>query len=130
MRDGIAPGMESKIRLHRLRVSTSAWSSHIQAIYNLGLMKKRVSKPTPSPSAATAPITLSVDIGGTGIKMMALDASGKPVSDRFRALTPDNPTPERVLAVLDQLREQIPAFDRVSVGFPRRGQERNHAGGA
>ncbi|HEX4322092.1 MAG TPA: ROK family protein [Acidobacteriaceae bacterium] len=81
-------------------------------------MKKRVSKPTPSSSAATAPITLSVDIGGTGIKMMALDASGKPVSDRFRALTPENPTPERVLAVLDQLREQIPAFDRVSVGFP------------
>jgi polyphosphate glucokinase len=81
-------------------------------------MKKRVSKSTPSASAATAPITLSVDIGGTGIKMMALDASGKPLSDRFRALTPTDPTPERVLAILDQLREQIPAFDRVSVGFP------------
>jgi polyphosphate glucokinase len=91
-------------------------------IYNLFLMKKRISKPTPIPTSAatspTAPITLSVDIGGTGIKMMALDASGRPVSDRFRALTPPEPTPDRVLAVLDDLRAQVPAFDRVSVGFP------------
>jgi polyphosphate glucokinase len=83
-------------------------------------MKKRVSKATPAsaPVAPSSPITLSVDIGGTGIKMMALDASGKPVSDRFRALTPPEPTPERVLAVLDDLRAQIADFDRVSVGFP------------
>lgn len=82
-------------------------------------MKKRASKSS-SPSTSS-PITLSVDIGGTGIKMMALDASGKPVSERFRALTPEEPTPDRVLDVLDQLREQIEAqakFDRVSVGFP------------
>ena len=82
-------------------------------------MKKRVSKPTPSvPKAFSSPITLSVDIGGMGIKMMALDPSGKPVSERFRALTPEDPTPDRVLAILDDLRAQIPAFDRVSVGFP------------
>jgi len=87
-------------------------------------MKKRVSKPaassapSPAPQVHSAPITLSVDIGGTGIKMMALDASGKPVSDRFRALTPPEPTPERVLVVLNDLRSQIAAFDRVSVGFP------------
>ena len=91
-------------------------------IYNLFLMKKRVSNPTPKSTpenrAKSSPITLSVDIGGTGIKMMALDASGKPISDRFRALTPPDPTPERVLAVLDDLCRQVPPFDRVSVGFP------------
>jgi polyphosphate glucokinase len=79
-------------------------------------MKKpasKSSKPTP-----TSHITLSVDIGGTGIKMMALDDEGKPVTDRLRALTPDNPTPERVLKVLDELRAQITDFDRISVGFP------------
>src|SRR5277367_3838486 len=82
-------------------------------------MKKRISKPkTSTPQSFSSPITLSVDIGGTGIKMMALDSAGKPVSDRFRALTPPDPTPERVLEVLDQLREQVPKFDRVSVGFP------------
>ena len=79
-------------------------------------MKKRASKL--APSAAPAPLTLSVDIGGTGIKMMVLDASGKPVTDRLRALTPTKPTPERVLELLDQMRAQMPDFDRVSVGFP------------
>ena len=95
-----------------------------QAVYNLLLMKKRVSKPAPktvrkpAPKADHLPITLSVDIGGTGIKMMTLDVHGKPLSDRFRALTPEDPTPERVLAVLDDLRAQVGEFDRVSVGFP------------
>jgi len=59
-----------------------------------------------------------VDIGGTGIKMMLLDPVGKPISDRMRALTPTNPTPERVLTVLGQMQAQLGVFDRVSVGFP------------
>src|SRR5580692_6497667 len=79
-------------------------------------MKKPVTKS--ASKTATSPITLSVDIGGTGIKMMTLDVNGKPVSDRFRALTPEDPTPDRVLDVLDDLRAQVGEFDRVSVGFP------------
>jgi polyphosphate glucokinase len=87
------------------------------------LMKKRVSilatPPVQPPARVTqGPITLSVDIGGTGIKVMLLDSTGKPISDRMRALTPDNPTPARVLKVLEALQAQLPAFDRVSVGFP------------
>jgi polyphosphate glucokinase len=85
-------------------------------VYNRVLMKKQSSK-----RAAVVPIshiTLSVDIGGTGIKMMALDDEGKPFTDRLRALTPENPTPDRVLKVLDELRAQITDFDRISVGFP------------
>lgn len=85
-----------------------------RGIYNLVLMKKKVTKPTPLP----AHITLSVDIGGTGIKMMALDNAGKPLTERIRALTPENPTPERVLKLLEEMRAQLPDFDRVSVGFP------------
>ena len=50
--------------------------------------------------------------------MMALDPAGKPITDRMRALTPQNPTPERLIAVLEQMREQMPIFDRASVGFP------------
>lgn len=87
-------------------------------------MKKRISKPTavkkPSARAISeaSPITLSVDIGGTGLKMMALDPQGKPVTERLRTLTPKNPTPHRLIAALEEMREQMPAFDRVSVGFP------------
>lgn len=81
---------------------------------------KTATSSTASVAIPTPPtrITLTVDIGGTGIKMMVLDATGKPLTDRMRALTPENPTPERVIKVLDDLREQLPEFDRVSVGFP------------
>ena len=71
-----------------------------------------------TPRVTTGVITLSIDIGGTGIKMMELDAEGKPITDRIRALTPTNPTPERVLELLEQMRAPLPDFDRVSVGFP------------
>jgi polyphosphate glucokinase len=69
-------------------------------------------------SAPDAPVTLAVDIGGTGVKIMALDHEGKPLTERLRMLTPDNPTPARVLNVLDKLHRQIKTFDRVSVGYP------------
>lgn len=86
-------------------------------------MTKRATKPTSPPAPAIhAPVTLSVDIGGTGIKMMTLDAAGQPLSERLRMLTPVDPTPERVLAALEELRAQLTDsaahFDRVSVGFP------------
>jgi polyphosphate glucokinase len=64
------------------------------------------------------PITLAVDIGGTGVKVMALDARGNPLSDRLRTPTPSPATPERMIAALDQMKRQMPGCDRVSVGFP------------
>ena len=64
------------------------------------------------------PITLAVDIGGTGMKVMLLDARGNPLSERLRTPTPDPATPAKMLAELEKLRKQLPAFDRVSVGFP------------
>jgi polyphosphate glucokinase len=63
-------------------------------------------------------VTLAVDIGGTGLKMLCLDDEGKPLTDRIRIPTPSPPTPARLLAGLDELRKQMPSFDRVSVGFP------------
>lgn len=64
------------------------------------------------------PLTLSIDIGGSGLKAMLLDANGKPASERKRVPTPAVPTPDAVLEALDQLKAQLPLFDRVSVGFP------------
>lgn len=65
-----------------------------------------------------AVVTLAVDIGGTGLKMLCLDEEGKPTTERLRTPTPDPATPMRLLGALDKLRKQMPRFDRVSVGYP------------
>jgi polyphosphate glucokinase len=62
--------------------------------------------------------TLAIDIGGTGIKMMALDAKGQPLSERLRVPTPAEATPSAVLEILTEMKEKMPRFDRVSIGFP------------
>ena len=67
---------------------------------------------------AKRPITLAIDIGGSGLKAMLLDANGKPVSERQRVVTPDVPSPKVVLEGLESLRTLLPQFERVSVGFP------------
>ncbi len=69
-------------------------------------------------ATSKSPLTLCVDIGGTGLKMMLLNAEGKPLTDRLRTPTPEQPTPLRVLTELEKLKEQVPSFDRVAVGFP------------
>lgn len=62
--------------------------------------------------------TLTVDVGGTGIKAMILDARGEPASERVRRETPRPATPENVLATILELVAELPYFDRVAVGFP------------
>lgn len=62
--------------------------------------------------------TLCFDIGGTGIKGLVADAKGKAVSERLRIETPRPATPTAMLAVMAEIREQQPRFDRVSAGFP------------
>ncbi|MGP8251577.1 MAG: ROK family protein [Terracidiphilus sp.] len=73
---------------------------------------------TPSARKSSGPVTLAIDIGGSGIKAMLLDPAGKPLSERLRILTPEIPTPRAVLAAMDELIKPLPHFDRVSVGFP------------
>jgi polyphosphate glucokinase len=69
-------------------------------------------------AAAGAAVTLSIDIGGTGIKMILVDARGKPLTERARMLTPHPAKPSAVLAVVKKMIAAYPRFDRVSVGFP------------
>ena len=92
-----------------------------QSHYNSLLMTPKAVK-TAAASAASpstsSPVTLAIDIGGSGLKAMLLDPAGKPVSERQRVATPAVPTPELVLGGLDELRKLLPGFDRVSVGFP------------
>jgi len=63
-------------------------------------------------------VTLAIDTGGTGIKMMALDIDGKALTERVRLPTPVPATTATVLAEFDKIKAQMPPFDRVSVGFP------------
>jgi len=72
----------------------------------------------PAPRPTLAPVTLSIDIGGSGIKAMLLNARGRPISTRERIATPAVPSPRIVLRALDDLRARLSGFDRVSVGFP------------
>jgi polyphosphate glucokinase len=62
--------------------------------------------------------TLCIDIGGTGIKAIVLDASGAPVTERARKETPHPADPAPVLALIEELGREQGDFDRVSVGFP------------
>ncbi len=77
-----------------------------------------VLKSTGVSTKARGPVTLAIDIGGSGLKAMLLDAAGKPVSERLRVPTPAVPTPNAVLKELDGIVKQLPGFDRVSAGFP------------
>ncbi len=79
--------------------------------------KRTVSSHTTSGHAAS-PVTLAIDIGGTGLKAMLLDPEGKPLSERERIPTPSPATPQAVLDALDELQALLPGYDRVSVGFP------------
>lgn len=64
------------------------------------------------------PFTLGLDIGGTGLKASVLDRNGNMVVDRVRVATPRNRAPAQVLDALVMLAKPLPAFDRISVGFP------------
>lgn len=62
--------------------------------------------------------TLSIDIGGSGIKAMVLNAEGTPLTERYRVETPQPAKPDMVIDAIAQLAASKGNFDRVSVGFP------------
>lgn len=64
------------------------------------------------------PLTLAIDIGGTGLKAGVLDAGGTVIEPHLRVDTPKKGTPDAVLEALFGLIQQLGAFDRISVGFP------------
>lgn len=78
----------------------------------------RVSYSNDMPAERESITTLAIDIGGTGVKGLLLNARGKPISERERLPTPDPATPAAVLKVMDQIADKLGEFDRVSVGFP------------
>ena len=76
---------------------------------------------TPPVGPRTAPIeplTLAIDIGGTGLKASVLDASGAMVADRVRVDTTYPCPPADLVEKLALLVAPLPSAARVSVGFP------------
>jgi polyphosphate glucokinase len=69
--------------------------------------------------------TLAIDVGGSGLKAAVLDEQGEMVTDRVRVETPKPCPPELLVEVVGNMVAELPAFDRISVGFPgvvRRGK--------
>ena len=61
---------------------------------------------------------LSVDIGGSYVKATILDKDGKLINDYDKKATPENPSPERLLQIIQELATELNQFDCISVGFP------------
>ena len=75
-------------------------------------------KPKSKANGRAGPRTLAIDIGGTGLKASVLDENGNMVAEEVRIDTPYPCPPKVMLKSLEKLVEKLPAYDRVSVGFP------------
>ena len=98
------------------------------AVQFLLMTTSRLSKPPHLRAALRSktsnPITLCIDIGGSGLKAMLLDAKGHPVSERQRVVTPAIPTPRAVLQGPGRVARPMPAQLRSRLGrISRRGEE-------
>ena len=73
------------------------------------------------------PLTLAIDVGGTGLKATVLSPEGDMLTERIRRDTPYPCPPPVLLDELVALQQALSDHDRVSVGFPgaiRRGRVR------
>jgi polyphosphate glucokinase len=64
------------------------------------------------------PLTLAIDVGGSGLKATVLSPEGEMLSERERRETPYPCTPPVLLDELAALAATQPEHDRVSVGYP------------
>ncbi len=64
------------------------------------------------------PVTLAIDIGGTGLKAGLLDPAGKMIGERVRTPTPAHAKADVILEALVALVKPLDPYHRISVGFP------------
>ncbi|MEM9073967.1 MAG: ROK family protein [Myxococcota bacterium] len=62
--------------------------------------------------------TLAIDVGGSGLKMLVLDAKGEALTERTRVLTPRPAEPEAIVEALLTMDDAHGSYDRISCGFP------------
>jgi polyphosphate glucokinase len=77
----------------------------------------KVSAPA-TDEGSESPNILCVDIGGTLIKAAAVNETGALISDFITTQTPKPSTPEAIVDLVTDIVKTLPAFGRVSVGFP------------
>jgi polyphosphate glucokinase len=70
------------------------------------------------PGPGEGPRTLAIDVGGSHIKASVLDRTGIFLADEVRVTTPVGNPPEDIVETIAHLIEPLPAFDRISIGFP------------
>jgi polyphosphate glucokinase len=71
-----------------------------------------------SPSDVPLHRTLTIDIGGTGLKASVIDDTARMLTERVRVPTPVGASPQTIVSVLAKLVGPLGTFERVSVGFP------------
>ena len=74
-------------------------------------------QPDPVP-VIPGPVTLALDVGGTGLKAGRLDPEGTLLSKNLRIDTPHPSPPSVIVPALAGMAKVLGPFDRVSVGFP------------
>lgn len=72
----------------------------------------------PAGAGAGGSRTLSIDVGGTGLKASVLDGAGRMLVERVRVPTPDPCPPSVLLRALAGLVAPLPPAERIAVGFP------------
>jgi polyphosphate glucokinase len=64
------------------------------------------------------PLTLAIDVGGTGLKASVLGIDGQMAADRVKVATTYPMGPEDMVKALTKLVAPLPEADRASCGFP------------
>ena len=67
---------------------------------------------------ADPPFTLAIDIGGSHVKASVLDRGGAMVAAPVHVQTPQPATPGALVRAIAELTRMLPAYDRISAGFP------------
>lgn len=83
----------------------------------MGVTPARVGS-DPATNGTDTADTLSIDIGGTGLKASVLDPEGEMERNEVRIDTPYPLGPDKMVHVLADLVKPLGHYDRVSVGFP------------
>jgi polyphosphate glucokinase len=110
-------GLKLNLRTQIIR-GFFGWGNFFSWYFDTKINKPWAGKMLKLKNKGKKPYTLSVDVGGTGLKASVLDARGRMVVNRVVVDTPQPCPPGALMAALEKMARVLPAFDRVSVGFP------------